>query len=42
MLSFGQVTMSVEELTKRADEVFLLDEGELFEVDGWHVERARW
>ena len=21
---------------------YLFDEGELFEVDGWHVERARW
>lgn len=34
-LSFGQLTMSVEELTKRANEVFLLDEGdEVISVDG--------
>lgn len=33
--SFGQLTMSFEELNKRADEVFLLDEGDqVISVDG--------
>lgn len=40
---YGEYIVDFDSWEEAEEELqYLFDEGELFEVDGWHIERARW